>query len=172
MRPSLTTTASRRTACATVTLALLAAAPAAPAAASEAGNLFSTPSQASTSAAKPAHGASNVLGAKASTSAATPATGAAKVPSQVTSTPTTTATTASSTRESVSGTSTTMLVAIAAGVLLLGGISFMILRDARSVAPVVEGAAAGGTRNPEGRLRKRRAQAKAARLQRKRHRKR
>jgi hypothetical protein len=65
-----------------------------------------------------------------------------------------------------------MLLAVVAGVLVLGGIAFVIVRDARAAAPVVEGAMAGGTRNPEGRLRKRRAQAKAARRQRKRHRKR
>jgi hypothetical protein len=65
-----------------------------------------------------------------------------------------------------------MIMAVVALFLVLGGIAYYILRDARSVAPVVEGAATGGTRNPEGRLRKRRAQAKAARMQRKRHRKR
>jgi hypothetical protein len=76
------------------------------------------------------------------------------------------------TRESNSGTSTSMILALIAVGLLLGGIAFMIVRDARSVAPVVEGLAMGGTRNPEGRLRRRRAQAKAARRQRKRHRRR
>jgi hypothetical protein len=70
-----------------------------------------------------------------------------------------------------SKTSTPMIMALVAGVLVLGGIAFVIVRDARSVAPVVEGVT-GGTRNPEGRLRKRRAQAKAARRQRKRHRRR
>lgn len=65
-----------------------------------------------------------------------------------------------------------MIMAVVALFLVLGGIAFYILRDARSVAPVVEGGMTGGTRNPEGRLRKRRAQAKAARQQRKRHRRR
>jgi hypothetical protein len=87
-------------------------------------------------------------------------------------TPTGTATTATTaTTETSSGTTGAEMIALALGILLLGGIAFVIVRDARSVAPVVEGAT-GGTRNPEGRLRKRRAQAKAARLQRKRHRKR
>ena len=70
-----------------------------------------------------------------------------------------------------SKTSTPMILTLVVGVLVLGGIAFVIVRDARSAAPVVEGMT-GGTRNPEGRLRKRRAQAKAARRQRKRHRKR
>ncbi len=82
------------------------------------------------------------------------------------------ATTSTGTREVSSGKSTSMFVVIIAAGLLLGGIAFVIVRDARSVAPVVEGLAMGGTRNPEGRLRRRRAQAKAARRQRKRHRKR
>ena len=88
-------------------------------------------------------------------------------------TPTTTPTTATTaTTETSSTTSTPMIMAVVALFVVLGGIAFYILRDARSVAPVVEGAATGGTRNPEGRLRKRRAQAKAAKQQRKRHRKR
>jgi hypothetical protein len=65
-----------------------------------------------------------------------------------------------------------MIMAVVALFVVLGGIAFYILRDARSVAPVVESVATGGTRNPEGRLRRRRAQAKAAKQQRKRHRKR
>jgi hypothetical protein len=63
-----------------------------------------------------------------------------------------------------------LIAAVAAGALLLGGIAFVILRDARSVAPVAEGSASGGSRNPEARLRRRRAQAKAAKRQRKRNR--
>jgi hypothetical protein len=73
---------------------------------------------------------------------------------------------------SSSGTSGVLILALVAGVLLLGGVAFVIVRDARSVAPVVEGAVPGGSRNPQARLRKRRAQAKAAKRQRKRHRKR
>jgi hypothetical protein len=43
----------------------------------------------------------------------------------------------------------------------------MILRDAHSVAPVSDGpVGSAATRNPAGRLRKRRAKAKAARRQR------
>jgi hypothetical protein len=65
-----------------------------------------------------------------------------------------------------------MIMAVVALFVVLGGVAFYILHDARSVAPVVEGGMTGGTRNPEGRLRKRRARAKAARQQRKRHRRR
>jgi hypothetical protein len=190
MRPSTPITAARIAACAALSLSLLA--PAA-ADASEAGNLFGGAAQSSTQAAKPVHGAGKstpvvkqVEGAGKVTTQAVKQSAAgvktsqqpAKVPSQVTSTPkitstpkvtTTTATTA--TQESSSGTSSSLIIALVLGVLLLGGIAFVIVRDARSVAPVVEGAT-GGTRNPEGRLRKRRAQAKAARRQRKRHRRR
>jgi hypothetical protein len=88
--------------------------------------------------------------------------------------PTETATAAKTTSEqessSSSGLSATMIFAMVAGGLLLGGIAFVIVRDARSVAPVTEGGASGGTRNPETRLRKRRARAKAARQQRKKNR--
>lgn len=67
---------------------------------------------------------------------------------------------------------TLALLGVAAIVVLLGGIAFVIVRDARSVAPVADGGASGGggSRNPEVRLRKRRAKAKAARRQRKRNR--
>lgn len=65
-----------------------------------------------------------------------------------------------------------VLLGIGAAVVLLLGIAFVIVRDARSAAPVTEGAlsSGGGSRNAEARLRKRRAQAKAARRQRKRNR--
>ncbi len=57
------------------------------------------------------------------------------------------------------------------GAVLLGGIAFFIVRDARSVAPVVDGlAGAGSAQERAARLRKRRAKAKAARRQRKRNR--
>ncbi len=49
----------------------------------------------------------------------------------------------------------------------LGGIAFVIVRDARAIAPVVESATSGGSRNPQARLRKRRAKAKIARQHRK-----
>ncbi|HEY2768599.1 MAG TPA: hypothetical protein VGI76_10090 [Solirubrobacteraceae bacterium] len=67
---------------------------------------------------------------------------------------------------------TLALLGVAAIVVLLGGIAFVIVRDARSAAPVADGAASGGggSRSPEVRLRKRRAKAKAARQQRKRNR--
>jgi hypothetical protein len=96
----------------------------------------------------------------------------AKLGKQLRGTQTTASTATTATAETSSKTSAPMIMALVAGVLLLGGIAFVIVRDARSVAPVVEGMASGGTRNPEGRLRKRRAQAKAARRQRKRHRRR
>lgn len=64
-----------------------------------------------------------------------------------------------------------LILALVAGGLLLGGIAFVILRDARSVAPVTENSAAGGgARDAQARMRKRRSKAKAARQQRKRNR--
>jgi hypothetical protein len=83
----------------------------------------------------------------------------------------TTATTATTTTETSGGVNSSLVAALVIAVLLLGGIAFVIVRNARSVAPVVEGFVTGGSRNPEGKLRKRRAQAKAAKQQRKRHRK-
>lgn len=65
-----------------------------------------------------------------------------------------------------------VLLGVGAAVALLLGIAFVIVRDARSAAPVAEGAFAsgGGSQGAEARLRKRRAKAKAARQQRKRNR--
>jgi hypothetical protein len=85
---------------------------------------------------------------------------------------TTTATNEKQTTGSSSSIPSSILIpALLAGVLLLGGIAFVIVRDARSVAPVAEGGtASGGSRNAEARLRKRRAKAKAAKQQRKRNR--
>jgi len=54
--------------------------------------------------------------------------------------------------------------------VLLLGIAFLIVRDARRVAPASDEMQTGGSRDPAARLRKRRAQAKAARRQRKRNR--
>jgi hypothetical protein len=69
------------------------------------------------------------------------------------------------------GISTGVLVPIfIAGVLLLGGIAFLIVRDARSVAPVGDGLVGGSVQDKAARQRKRRAKAKAARQQRKRNR--
>jgi hypothetical protein len=89
-------------------------------------------------------------------------------------TPTTKAPTKSTaSTETTSGSSTkTVLILgfVAAGVVLVG-IAFVIMRDARKVAPVGDGPVGGGSaRDPAARLRKRRAQAKAARQQRKRNR--
>ena len=67
---------------------------------------------------------------------------------------------------------TVILLALAAAVLLLSGIAFVIVRDARRVAPatereMIQGSSASDTAVQ---LRKRRAKAKAARKQRKRNR--
>jgi|HubBroStandDraft_6_1064221.scaffolds.fasta_scaffold07215_5 hypothetical protein len=172
---------------AALTVALLVLLPTAPAVASEAGNPFAPASPAAPSAAKQAGGAGKAASTSPTSTPGAGKTGArsagvgkvstattpkgAIVPSQVTTAKTTT-TASTSTQEASSGTNTSEILALIAGGALLVGIAYMILRDARSVAPVTEGLATGGTRNPEGRLRKRRAQAKAARLQRKRHRKR
>lgn len=175
MRPSTPIKATQIAACACAALSLLLAP--AGADASEAGNPFGGAAQ------SPAHAAKPVTGAgKTTTSAAKPSlaqTAASKKALQEAVQKALKSKTAGKTASSTettggaqeSKTSTPMIMALVAGVLVLGGIAFVIVRDARSVAPVVEGAT-GGTRNPEGRLRKRRAQAKAARRQRKRHRKR
>lgn len=170
MRPSNSNKASLIAAC--MVLALLVLLPAAPACASEAANVFGGGAQSATQAAKPVKGAGNAASqtAKQSTVGAKSAHQTPKISTSVASTPAASTTTAA-TQESSSGTNTAQIAALVLGILLLGGVAFVIVRDARSVAPVVEGAT-GGTRNPEGRLRKRRAQAKAARQQRKRHRKR
>jgi hypothetical protein len=84
--------------------------------------------------------------------------------------PATKTTTSTSTTES-GGISTGVLVPIfIAGVLLLGGIAFLIVRDARSVAPVPDGMVGGSRQDRAARQRKRRAKARAARQQRKRNR--
>jgi hypothetical protein len=90
-----------------------------------------------------------------------------------TTTNTTTSTTASSSSSSSSGasTGTVLVLGVGAAVLLLGGIAFVIMRDARSVAPVGDGPVTGRpARDPAVTMRKRRAKAKAARRQRKRNR--
>ncbi len=65
-----------------------------------------------------------------------------------------------------------VLLGVGAALVLLLGIAFVIMRDARSAAPVPEGgiSSGGGSRNAEAQLRRRRAKAKAARQQRKRNR--
>jgi predicted PurR-regulated permease PerM len=151
--------------CAVLTLALLV-----PGSAGAAPSLFGGTTTV-TGAAKPAKGV-KVAPTTAKVKTA-PAVKVKTTAAPAAATPTTTATTATTaTTETSSKTSTPMIMAVVALFVVLGGIAFYILRDARSVAPVVEGAATGGTRNPEGRLRRRRAQAKAAKQQRKRHHKR
>jgi hypothetical protein len=86
---------------------------------------------------------------------------------------TTTATTASTSSTSEPTNSHTLvLLVLAAAVLLLSGIAFFIVRDARRVAPatereMIQGSSASDT---AAQLRKRRAKAKAARKQRRRNR--
>jgi hypothetical protein len=66
-------------------------------------------------------------------------------------------------------TSLLVLVFVVAG-LLLGGIAFFIVRDARGMGPVTQAFAEGPTRAQALRTRRRRAKAKAARAARKRNR--
>jgi hypothetical protein len=164
MRAPIPISSARLAACvaATGTLLVLSTAPSACASAGQ--SLFATPTTTATGAAKPPTGAANVK--------TTPALKVKTTAAPAAATPKTTTTTATTaTTETSSTTSTPMIMAVVAMFIVLGGVAFYILRDARSVAPVVEGGMTGGTRNPEGRLRRRRAQAKAARRQRKRHRK-
>ena len=81
-------------------------------------------------------------------------------------------TSTSSSTSTSGGVSTGVLLPIfIVGAVLLGGIAFFIVRDARGVAPVVDGFGnAGSAQERAARLRKRRAKAKAARRQRKRNR--
>lgn len=89
-------------------------------------------------------------------------------------TPTTpkTVSTASTTTTSNTNTSGVLLLGLIAAGALITGIAFMILRDARRVAPVPDGQMAAGrpARDVAAMMRKRRAKAKAARRQRKRNR--
>jgi hypothetical protein len=167
-RPSFAARAARLAAL-TLTLSMLAAIATPVAGAGAAPSVFGE--AAKPEAAKPAAGvkAAPTGVAKVKT---TPAVKVKTTGAPAAATPTTPATATTATTETSTGTNNSMIMAVVALFVVLGGIAFYILRDARSVAPVVEGAASGGTRNPEGRLRKRRAQAKAARIQRKRHRRR
>jgi hypothetical protein len=83
----------------------------------------------------------------------------------------TTSTTSTSSGEPTNS-HTVILLVLAAAVLLLSGIAFVIVRDARRVAPATEREMIQGSSASEtaARLRKRRAKAKAARKQRKRNR--
>jgi uncharacterized protein HemX len=84
----------------------------------------------------------------------------------------TTASTPSTQSTSSSNSSTVVVLALAAAVVLLIGIAFVIVRDARKVAPAGDGqlTEARSARRSAARLRRRRAKAKAARRQRKRNR--
>jgi ABC-type Fe3+ transport system permease subunit len=89
-------------------------------------------------------------------------------PAQETTTSTTPTT--SSVETNRSNSTTVVVLALVAAIALLIAIAFVIVRDARRVAPVTDGNSGGSVRDPAARLRKRRAQAKAARRQRKRNR--
>jgi ABC-type nitrate/sulfonate/bicarbonate transport system permease component len=94
-------------------------------------------------------------------------------PAQQETTPTTTtASTASTESTPTSNSRTVIVLALGAAVALLIGIAFVIVRDARKVAPAGEGQLAepGSARKSAARLRRRRARAKAARRQRRRNR--
>jgi hypothetical protein len=90
---------------------------------------------------------------------------------QAETTPTQTTAT-SATESSSSNSSTVIVIALGAAVLLLVGIAFVIVRDARRVAPAGDGLLTerSATRDSAAQIRKRRAKAKAARRQRKRNR--
>ena len=83
-------------------------------------------------------------------------------------TPTTTTTTAATT-ETSSNTGSVLVIAGGAALLLLGAIAFLIMRDARRVAPAGDGllGKGGSGHDTAAMMRKRRAKAKAARRQRK-----
>jgi hypothetical protein len=98
---------------------------------------------------------------------------AEKVQQQQAETPTTTATTAStSTNEPTKSSSKTLVLGFGAAALLLAAIAFVIVRDARKVAPAADGhvGEAATARHSAAALQRRRARAKAARQQRKRNR--
>jgi hypothetical protein len=88
---------------------------------------------------------------------------------QTETTPTQTTTTTATTTESTSNSGSVLVIAGGAAALLLGGIAFLIVRDARSVAPAGDGllGKGGSGHDTAAMMRKRRAKAKAARRQRK-----
>jgi hypothetical protein len=96
----------------------------------------------------------------------------AQQPETATTPKTTTATTPTETTNSDSNSRLLLILGVGAAVLLLGGIAFVIVRDARRVAPVGDADALdrGSARDSAAQLRRRRAKAKAARQQRKRNR--
>jgi hypothetical protein len=88
---------------------------------------------------------------------------------QTETTPTETTATTATTTETTSNTGSVLWIAGGAALLLLGGIAFLIMRDARSVAPAGDGllGKGGSGHDTAAMMRKRRAKAKAARRQRK-----
>jgi hypothetical protein len=88
------------------------------------------------------------------------------------STTTTPKTTTSTTSREPTNSRTVILLALGAAVLLLSGIAFVIVRDARRVAPAgdTDSLERGSARDSAATVRKRRVKAKAARQQRKRNR--
>ena len=96
----------------------------------------------------------------------------AQQPTTPTQKATNTANTASTESTSSSNSGTLIVLAIGAAIVLLVGIGYAIFRDARKVAPAGDAqlAEVSGTRRPASRLHNRRAQAKAAKRQRKRNR--
>jgi len=90
--------------------------------------------------------------------------GAQSTPTQTTATTTAT--------ESTTNSKTVIILALVAAFALLIGIAFVIVRDARRVAPVTESqlSEGGSARDSAARLQRRRAKAKAARRERKRNR--
>jgi hypothetical protein len=97
----------------------------------------------------------------------------AQQPETATTPKTTTATTSTGeTTNSDSNSRLLLILGVGAAVVLLGGIAFVIVRDARRVAPAGDADALerGSARDSAAQLRRRRAKAKAARQQRKRNR--
>jgi beta-lactamase regulating signal transducer with metallopeptidase domain len=87
-------------------------------------------------------------------------------------TPTQTTASTASTETSSGSDSTTLILGVIIAVALVGAIAFVIIRDARRVAPAGDAqlTEATSSRDAAARLRRRRAKAKAARRQRKRNR--
>ncbi len=82
------------------------------------------------------------------------------------------ATTATTASDSTTNSKSVIILALVAAFALLIGIAFVIVRDARRVAPVSDSqlSEGGSTRDSRARFQRRRAKAKAARRQRKRNR--
>jgi heme-binding NEAT domain protein len=115
-------------------------------------------------------GAAAPLAMAASLNEGSPLTEGAAEPE--TTTPTTPTTSSTSTETSNTKSTSILVIAFVAAAVLLGGITFVIIRDVRRVAPATDAEMAEGSsaRDPAVALRKRRAKAKAARRQRKRNR--